>query len=133
MNYDAIAAYAGEHLEQLLPDPINIGRGGQVPDFAVGVYVAVGLDGTVLYVGSVHRPGNQSGVQARIDEHRRQLDRLQTWDKIYVVPLVADTPLSTVRRIEGRIGAHLAPSASRALPRLAQSRPRDSAHKRPHS
>src|SRR5690348_11852955 len=118
INYAALTTFAGEFLGEPRPEPIQIGSGESVPAFPVAVYVAVGLDGSVLYVGSVCRPQDEQGVGSRLDEHLRKLDRFQTWNLLYVIPLRPDTPLSTVRRIEGRVGAHLAPAKSRALPRL---------------
>jgi hypothetical protein len=57
-------------------------------------------------------------VRSRLEEHLRRYERFETWDLLYLVPLKPDTPMGDVRRIEGRIGAHLRPSTSRALPRL---------------
>lgn len=121
-NYSAVARYADEYLEAALPEPVDLGEGKPIPSYPVAVYVAVGLSGEVLYVGSVCRPDDPAGVASRMEEHLRKLDRLQTWAQLYVVPLRADTPLTTVRRIEGRIGAHLAPVMNRALPRIGSRR-----------
>lgn len=118
MNYRAMCAYAGEYLGTLMPDPIHIGQGEAVPAVSVGVYVAVGLDGEVLYVGSATRPLDEYGVRSRIEEHLRRHERRELWESVYIVPLLNDTPLSEVRRIEGRIGRHLAPRTTRALPNL---------------
>lgn len=118
MNYDALCRYAGTYLDERSPEPVAIGRGETVPDIRVAVYVAVGVDGTVLYVGSVVRPQNPVGVRSRLEEHLRKQERFETWDQLFLVPLKVDTPLGEVRRVEARIGAHLRPSRSRALPRL---------------
>lgn len=122
VNYQALEAYAGEHLASSLPDPYGIGRGEAVPDCAVAVYVAVGVDGRVLYVGSVVRRADPKAVANRLAEHLRQPQRLAAWNSLYLIPLREDTPLEVVRRIEGRIGAHLAPGMSKALPRLGHRR-----------
>jgi hypothetical protein len=118
VNYEALCSYAGEQLADPMPTMIRIGSGEAIPDVSVAVYVAVGVEGQVLYVGSVSRPQDPGGVRRRLAEHRRRLDRLNSWDGLYLIPLRTDTPLDEVRRIEGRVGAHLRPASSRALPRL---------------
>jgi hypothetical protein len=118
INYEALAAYAGECLAERIPEPIHIGVGEQIPNLAVAVYVAVGTDGSVLYVGSVCRPSDLRGVNSRLSEHLRRQERFETWDLLYLIPLKPQTPIATVRRIEGRIGAHLGPRGSAALPRI---------------
>lgn len=125
VNYEAVAAYAGEFLAARWPDPIEIGGGEAIPDVSSAVYIALGMDDGVLYVGSVHRPEVPSGLAARLDEHLRTFAKRTAWNRLLVVPLVDSTPESEVRRIEGRIGAHLAPLASKALPGLG-GRPRRS-------
>lgn len=117
INYRALAAYAGEWLLCSRPDPIHIGEGEEIPDFATAVYVALGLQSEVLYVGSVRRV-NPRAVKARVSEHLAKRDRFENWNLLYVVPLRPETPLTAVRTIEGRIGQHLGPTSSRALPRL---------------
>ncbi len=126
MNYDALSEYAGSFLLEAVGEAIHVGSGEEVPAYSTAVYVAVGVDGSVLYVGSVARPNDPTGLRARIDEHLRKHERSQGWDQIHVIPLLADTPLMEVRRIEGRVGAHLAPSMSQALPRLQRRRDRSS-------
>lgn len=118
MNYDALCAYAGEFLYSPWPSPIEVGRGQLVPPLSVGVYVAVGIDSRVLYVGSVWRPTDEYGVRSRVEEHLRQHARQESWNQVFIVPLKSETPLPEVRRIEGRIGAHLRPTMSNALPKL---------------
>lgn len=118
IDYEVLAQYAGEYLLEALRDPIKIGSGERVPNYRVAVYVALGLSGEVLYVGSVVRPEDSKGMQARLSEHLRHKERFQQWDTLILFPLRSDTPLVAVRRIEGRIGAHLRPSMSRALPQL---------------
>lgn len=120
MNYDAMCAYAGEHLAQRLPVAVAIGKGEPIPAISCGVYIAVGLVGEVLYVGSVVRPKDSRGVHARIVEHLRKVDRFENWAELWIVPLRPETPAEEVRRIEGRIGAHLAPSMSINLPKLTR-------------
>lgn len=122
VNYEALAGYADEFLAERLAEPVHIGVGEPIPDLAVAVYVALGIDGHVLYVGSVHRPTDPRGVSARLGEHLKKQDRFETWDMLYLIPLKPETPIATVRRIEGRIGAHLGPQKSIALPRIGRDR-----------
>lgn len=122
MNYEALCGYAGDHLQTRWPDPVEVGSGELIPQLSVGVYVALGVDETVLYVGSVCRPENAFGVRARVEEHLRKHERHAAWNKVLLLPLKSDTPLSEVRRIEGRVGAHLRPAMSNALPKLNSPR-----------
>src|SRR4051794_21836913 len=105
--YRTLAQYAGEHLAATWAEPIAIGAGAPLPDCSAGVYVAIDVDGSVAYVGSFYRPGDSRGGASRISEHLRNSSRFRSWNLLYIFPLKADTSLSDVRRIEGRVGAHL--------------------------
>lgn len=118
LNYDALCYYAGGYLDGRIPEPIAIGHGDPVPDVPVAVYIAVGVTGAVLYVGSVVRPKDSAGAGSRLGEHLRNHAKFASWNQLYLIPLKSSTPVEEVRRIEGRIGAHLRPRMSRALPRL---------------
>lgn len=120
--YEALLAYAGPHLLEPDPRPYRIGTGELPPDYSVAVYTALAVDGSVAYVGSVARARASSGLRARLAEHARTLEKFSTWDVVYVVPLRPSTPVEEVRHVEGRIGAHLRPRKSRALPRIAGPR-----------
>ena len=121
LDYEVLTQYAGDHLLESVPTAVRIGAGEAVSDYAAAVYVALGLTGEVLYVGSVCRPENPRAVGARLAEHLRRLERFQQWDSLLIFPLKPDTSLADVRRIEGRIGAHLRPSTSKVLPSLRRA------------
>ena len=106
-------------MREAMPEPVDIGRGHEVPAFRNAVYVAVGLDGEVLYVGSTARI-SENALKKRIREHSQRPGRFARWSLLYVVPLMDSTPLTAVRQIEGRVGAHLGPKESKALPRIGK-------------
>jgi hypothetical protein len=108
----SLAAYAGDRLHR-------DGASGPYPcaaDIPVrarkAVYVVCAWSGKVLYVGST-----VVGVSVRIAQHLRGVKTLD-WTTVYVIPLDDDTPVGTVRRIEGRIGVAAGPVRNRALPRI---------------
>ncbi|MFI9009908.1 hypothetical protein ACIGNX_22015 [Actinosynnema sp. NPDC053489] len=80
------------------------------------VYVGIGGDGTVLYVGSVCR-AEPGAVADRLREHLRTGFKAATWDTAWIFPLWPATPEHVVRQAESRV-ATLAgrPPQSLALP-----------------
>ncbi|MGK5681162.1 hypothetical protein [Actinoplanes sp. URMC 104] len=94
-------------------------------EFVTAVYIAADSNNAVRYVGSAVRSG-LAGVDDRIQEHVRT-GRAARWTRLMVVPVIPDTEVSLVRRIEGRVGAVLRPLDTMRLPafsggRLAGSR-----------
>jgi hypothetical protein len=116
-RYHAIAAYAGEWLDQPLPGarPVD-----EVADLAMstGVYVVCDALERVRYVGSVRRPQIISGLDTRLREHLRDPVKRLTWHTVWVVPLHDETPIEVVRRLEGAVGMDLRPLSSQRLPRI---------------
>lgn len=109
----SMAAYAGDWLD---PDgPVGPCPFG--PSVAIGVrnavYVVCGWSGRILYVGST-----STGLRRRFTRHLADLTRTIDWTTVYVIPLLDDTPLKEVRRIEGRVGRATGPAQNKALPRL---------------
>jgi hypothetical protein len=107
----SLAAYAGDRLHADGPSgPYPFG-----PDVPVAarkaVYLVSGWSGRILYVGST-----TAGVQARLSQHFANFRKSLDWSTVYVVPLVEDTPVTSVRRIEGRIGLVVKPERNKALP-----------------
>ncbi|MFF7076414.1 hypothetical protein [Streptomyces lavendulae] len=47
------------------------------------------------------------------------MNRTLDWTTVYVIPLDDDTPVETVRRIEGRVGVAAGPVRNKALPRIS--------------
>lgn len=78
------------------------------------VYIVVDARGRCHYVGSVRRANG--GLGSRLAEHLADAKKRSTWHAAWVIPLRPETPEAEVRRIEGVIGAHLGPYASRQLP-----------------
>jgi hypothetical protein len=66
------------------------------------VYVAIGGDGTVLYVGSVCRvePG---AVAARLREHLKEGFKAAAWNTVWIFSLRSETPVEVVRQAESRV------------------------------
>lgn len=109
----SLAAYAGDHLH-------HDGPSGPYPcaaDIPVrprkAVYVVCAWSGRILYVGSTI-----VGVSVRMAQHLRCVNRTLDWTTVFVIPLVDDTPVETVRRIEGRVGVAAGPVRNKALPRI---------------
>jgi hypothetical protein len=82
------------------------------------VYIVSGRTNVIRYVGSALRT---KSVGDRIQEHVLA-GRADSWIRLMVVPLHADTEGFLVRKIEGRVGAVLRPLDSIRLPRLGQGR-----------
>src|ERR1035441_6812306 len=82
----------------------------------VGVYIAESHDGHVDYVGSVCRADDTTGIMARVAAHHVAGDRARHWARLWVVVLADATPVTAVRRIEGRIGRVLSPRSNQRMP-----------------
>jgi hypothetical protein len=94
-------------LQQILDTPTGETR---------AVYVALGGDGEVLYVGSVCR-ATSGAVADRVREHIRTGKKAATWDRVWVFPLRADVSVHDVRQAEGRVATVLRrPPHNRAVP-----------------
>jgi hypothetical protein len=109
----SLAAYAGDRLH---PDGPS-GPHPFAPENPVrarnAVYVVCAWSGRVLYVGST-----TVGVRGRFRQHLADVARTLDWTTAYVIPLTDGTPVTEVRRVEGRIGRATAPARNRALPRI---------------
>lgn len=83
---------------------------------SVAVYVATSSGGDTLYVGSVCRPQLEDGVRRRLRAHGRSpISTL--WAAVTVVRLPGITGTASVRRAEGRLATHLAPTLGTHWPR----------------
>jgi hypothetical protein len=114
-DYDVLVGYAGRHLDRPHPWPLPATTPFPL-DMPAAVYVAVDDTGRCRYVGSVSR-SSDFGLSQRIREHMAEPSKHTTWNRVWVLPLRATTPLTDVRRLEGVVGAHLGPSDNRRLPR----------------
>jgi hypothetical protein len=117
-SYFQLALLAGTDLAIALPDPFLFDR--VIPSLpipvSVGVYVAFDQSWRAVYVGSVTRPANPRGLEARVNEHLREHRKSFSWRGAWVLPLRPTMSHAEVRRLEGRIGRLLRPSMSRRLP-----------------
>jgi hypothetical protein len=119
--YGVCARYAGDALLERDEHAYQIGSGEALPGYSCAVYIAIGVDGGVDYVGSVDR--TMAGAdRRRLAEHLKDNERFRNWATMYLVPLRPDTPHAAVLDIEGRIGAHLGPTRNRRLPKLGARR-----------
>src|SRR5690349_17565181 len=102
--YTVAARIAGPHLAGCLPRPYRVAGPAPhaLPRRSKAIYVAVDGAGVVRYVGSVCRP-RRPAIKERTGEHLREWFKRRNWSSVYVVPLLTDTPLPTVKNIEGRI------------------------------
>jgi len=89
-------------------------RLSQIPDVSTAVYVAFDADGRVRYVGSIARA--KPGLVDRFREHLASRRQAQWWTYIWVIELLPDTPIATVRWLEGVVGRTLEPTDNRRLP-----------------
>jgi hypothetical protein len=113
----ALVRHAGDWAAARQPRACDIDlhrdlRGGSA------VYIACDAHDHVLYVGSVHRPGDDSGLACRIGEHLRDAGKRLRWRRLWVVSLSADVPLAVVRDVEAIVGADLNPPWNGRLPIL---------------
>jgi hypothetical protein len=117
-TYNELVQLAGEWADGSHPWRKNLLADGSVPVPASrnAIYVICRRDGDVSYVGSVSRAVRGAAV-CRVGDHLRSSSRVRTWASVWFVPLKPDTPMTEVRRIEGRIGRYLLPSDNRRLPR----------------
>lgn len=112
-RFASLAAFAGDRLHPdrpTGPHPFTANIAVHAPN---AVYVVCGWSGTILYVGST-----TIGVRARFTQHLANQSKTLDWTTVYVIPLTDDTPVTEVRRIEGRIGLALGPERNKALPRV---------------
>lgn len=114
-DYQAMVRYAGSHLASVRPWPVPA-----TTPFAyrcsVAIYIVCDVGQRCCYVGSVARR-KHGGLESRIAEHLADHTKRSTWHTVWVLPLREDTPIVEVRRLEGVVGAHLGPRASRRLPK----------------
>lgn len=71
----------------------------------VGCYVAVDVDDSVRYVGQVRR--TVGGFSERFGSHHQPVD---TWDRVWLLPLRRDVPPGVVSLIEALLVLRLRPS-----------------------
>ncbi len=116
-TYRALSRYAGPWLQASTPRGIVVGE-HRVIDVSSAVYIACDDLDRVLYVGSVHRPGQQYGASNRIAEHLRETRKFQAWRRLWVLPLKIGVDLTVVRELEAVVGAELDPQWNERLPRL---------------
>lgn len=110
-RYWSACAFAGRWLSasarpHALPASRSMGTGA-----TKAVYIVCDWAGHVRYVGSTIR-----GADARLGQHLADVERTLEWATVWVVPLVNQTPIEDVRRIEGLIGRALGPADTRTLP-----------------
>jgi hypothetical protein len=117
-SYYQLALLVGSNLSHPLPQPFLFDGGlGPLPiPISCGIYVAFDPSWAVAYVGSVARPENPRGLEARVNEHLREQRKAFIWLGIYVLPLHSTIPAKEVRRLEGHVGRVLRPLMSMRLP-----------------
>jgi hypothetical protein len=115
--YRALTQRAGRWAASVQPTPCAIERHAQLRGGSA-VYIACDDEDRVLYVGSVHRPGDAAGLAGRIAEHLRNAEKRLRWRRLWVLSLRADVPLAVVRDLEAIVGTELAPPWNGRLPRL---------------
>ena len=113
----ALARHGGRAVQRplLAPRPITGHRsivGG------CGVYMACDDFDRVMYVGSVHRPGNPSGISSRVAEHLREPLKALRWSRLWVLVVEEGRSALWVRTYEAIVGAELDPTWNARLPAL---------------
>src|SRR4051794_29832158 len=108
--YRQLALMMGAALAQ--PMPRLFPTTGVVPAVGAAVYIGLGADRKVDYVGSVCRPRDPTGLASRLREH----DARRRWKYVVVSPLRPDTAVATVHMFEGAVGRITRPSGNRRLP-----------------
>ena len=119
-EYVSLTKYAGVSLAWSHPWPVP----ARVPfplNLEAAIYIAYGRDRHCRYVGSVARI-DTGGLSSRIADHLRDSQKRETWTDLWVLPLKPDTPLVSIRKLEGVIGAHLRPIDNIRLPRTSDPR-----------
>jgi hypothetical protein len=86
-----------------------------------GVYVVCDDLDRVLYVGSVHRPGNPRGISDRIARHLADPLKALRWARLWVLVVAEGRSLEWVRTYEAIVGTELQPSWNERLPRLLET------------
>ena len=117
-SYYQLALLVAPYLSQALPNPFFF-EGGLRPlpiPVSVGIYVAFDPVWSVTYVGSVARPANPRGLEARVNEHLREGRKVLAWRGVYVLPLMPTMSSVSVRQLEGHVGRILRPRMSARLP-----------------
>jgi hypothetical protein len=112
----AVSLLAARYVKRLHANPYCVDP-QVLPAVSRAVYVAVDGVGTVRYVGSTSRRG--AALPQRFKEHLRHRQGAGEWTHVWVVELHEDTPLRTVRWVEGHIGALLGPTDNHRLPRTS--------------
>jgi hypothetical protein len=83
-----------------------------------GVYIACDGHDRVMYVGSVHRPGNTVGISTRIGEHMGDALKALRWERLWVLVVSDDQTVEWVRTYEAILGEELQPTWNERLPAL---------------
>lgn len=86
------------------------------------VYIAWGLRGECLYVGSVSR-STPGAAHARLREHLGNPARRATWYAVTIMPLEPDLALAQVRLCEGWVAWRLRPRDGSAHPAISPECP----------
>lgn len=115
-DYHAAVSFAAPWIDRPWPVVERPGLGHRCPN-GKAVYIVGDYSGAVVYVGSTSR--HSYGVRARMAEHMRDGDKTRGWSEVWTIPLRDDTPLTSVRRVEGLVGRFF--RVATRLPQLPQS------------
>lgn len=87
-----------------------------LPNISRCVYVVLGRDGRVAYVGSTSR--SLGGLRERWCEHESRGMLLDTWKRVWVIEVSDECSDESLRWVEGMVGLVLSPSDNRRLPSI---------------
>jgi hypothetical protein len=114
----ALARHGGDSVLQPLPAARPVVEHRSIVG-GCGVYIACDDFDRVVYVGSVHRPGNVAGISERIAEHLRDARKALCWARLWILVVDERQTVEWVRTYEAIVGEELQPTWNERLPALS--------------
>ena len=103
-DYSALALLAGEYLAGPVLGPYTIGIEALPTAPKKLVYIVENASREVRYVGSTTQ-----GLRQRMAQHLRDRGKVDTWDRVYAIPLKDSCDADMVKLVEGRVGRDTSP------------------------
>jgi hypothetical protein len=114
----ALARHGGDSVLLPLPAARTIVEYGSIVG-GCGVYITCDDFNRVMYVGSVHRPGNRDGISSRIGEHLRDARKALRWARLWILVVDEQKTVEWIRTYEAIVGEELQPTWNERLPMLS--------------
>lgn len=117
-----LGVIARDYLVDGIRGPFTIGSDA-LPDVPSGVYIVEDVEQNVMYVGRLHSALGNNRLEPRLAEHRREPAKMNSFDRVYVLPFSSIATVVDVERLEGIIADHLQPKLGHRHPDPRRRRP----------